>query len=135
MSKTKSKNSETVVIKGILKYLGRGITKYDRESKYRISIEAESLDRTLFDSAYKNNKFTPDWYTNTSKNSITLKTKYDIPVQYESHNHTLDDLIVDGRILDAKVRISINIKDNAIYPKALIVDEMGEKYDPFADFK
>ena len=131
---TKKSNVSTVIIKGILKYLGKGTTKYDRESKYRISVEADSLDRTLFDSVFRDNKFTPDWYSDTSKNTITLKTKYDIPVQYEGITHSLDELIDDGHILDAKVRISINIKENAIYPKAIIVDEMGDKYDPFADF-
>ena len=136
-----------VVIDGTIEYLKYGTSRYDNEKKFRITITCDNIDRKAFDSVFKNNKFAPKWYEDESVNKVNLKTFYDIPVEclddsfIESLEEKASDYItsletfIDSNMSkDSKVRISINIKEKAIYPKAIQIIKLGDVYNPFSDF-
>ena len=126
---------ENIIINGKLTHLYYGSTRFENKEMYRMTIEANNINREDFDKVYKDNKFAPKWYTNNNHNIINLKTKYDIPVKFDERVLSLDDFIEDGRTNNAKVQIKLKITDKGVYPKSINVIEMGTKYDPFEDFQ
>lgn len=136
-----------VVIEGAIDFLKYGTSRYDNEKKFRIAITCDNIDRKSFDSVFKNNKFAPKWYEDESDNKVNLKTSYDIPVKClddsfietlgekaSDYITSLETFIDSNMTRDSKVRISINIKEKAIYPKAIQIIKLGEEYNPFSDF-
>lgn len=80
-------------------------------------------------------KWQPMWFKEGME-SVQLKSTYDIPVMLvdEGEKMSFQDFVERGLIRGAKVRVSVNLKDGAIYPVAMMVDVDGEEYDAFADF-
>lgn len=109
-------------------------------------VELNDDQRKKLNDAFKEsgNKFTPTWIKNF-EGFVNLSSKYDIPVKVmDNPDSDFDDdyaSIVDlceqahypwyGSI----VRMSINIKDGAVYPKAICIDKCGERYNPLDDFE
>lgn len=91
----------------------------------------------FFEGFYKNTakKWIPDWHKE-GKDYISLKSSYNIPVKIEDENKQMSfsEWVDRGEIRGAYVTLKCNIKDNALYPSALLVHEVGEPYDAFADF-
>ena len=92
-------------------------------------------------------KWVPKWYKDRS--GITLKSAYNIPVQIADDNASdleeikaksdkriisFSDFIKRGYIEGARCFIQCNVKESAIYPKAVRIMCDGKEYDPFADF-
>ena len=92
-------------------------------------------------------KWVPNWFK--EKSGITLKSAYNIPVQIMDENAidldeikaksekciiTFSDFVQRGFIEGARCFIQCNIKESAIYPKAVRIMCDGKEYDPFADF-
>lgn len=81
-------------------------------------------------------KFTPDWVKDF-KGYVNLSTKFNLPVRdTEKKEHaSIEDAIADGlKWLGAQVRVSINIKEGAIYPSAIVMDSEGEAPNAFGEF-
>lgn len=92
-------------------------------------------------------KWIPKWFKD--KSSITLKSAYNIPIQIADENAidldeikaksdkciiSFSDFVTRGYIEGARCFIQCNIKESAIYPKAVRIMCDGKEYDPFADF-
>ena len=49
---------------------------------------------------------------------------------------SLEDAVDDGLpYMGAKVRMALNVKQGAVYPKAIVFLTEGEPYNPFNDFE
>ena len=83
-------------------------------------------------------KFTPSWIDNF-EGYVNVSTKFEIPTKgYDGKKYaSLEDYIADEmpNFYKAIVRLSLNVKDGAVYPKAIIFDTEGEEFDPFVDFE
>lgn len=83
-------------------------------------------------------KFTPSWIDNF-EGYVNVSTKFEIPTKgYDGKKYaSLEDYIADEmpNFYNAIVRLSLNVKDGAVYPKAIIFDTEGEEFDPFVDFE
>lgn len=92
-------------------------------------------------------KWVPKWYKDGS--GITLKSAYNIPVQIADENASdfdeiraksgkcilsFSDFVQRGYIEGARCFIQCNVKESAIYPKAVRIMCDGKEYDPFKDF-
>lgn len=82
-------------------------------------------------------KFTPDWVKNF-KGYVNLKTEFDLPCRdLEGKEHdSIEDWITDEKFpwMGAEVKISIKLKEGAVYPNSLIFISEGQPYDPFSEF-
>lgn len=133
-----------MIIKGKLTYCGFGKTKKDDKEKYRLTVDCgDNLDietRKELASVYENAVMLPKFIKDASCNTINLKSLYDIPVKCPEDENIkmLSDLITDGHYIDAEIRVSLVLKSTeesgAIYPKAIVIDKLGSKYDTFSDF-
>ena len=92
-------------------------------------------------------KWVPKWFKD--KSGITLKSAYNIPVQIADKQAvdfdeikaksdkciiSFSDFVKRGYIEGARCFIQCNIKESAIYPKAVRIMCDGKEYDPFKDF-
>lgn len=92
-------------------------------------------------------KWIPKWFKD--KSGITLKSAYNIPVQIADENAidldeikaksekciiSFSDFVTRGYIDGAHAIIQCNVKESAIYPKAIRIMTDGKEYDPFKDF-
>lgn len=113
-----------------------------KEKLYLTLAEVELSDdiKEALAEAYKDagKKFTPTWVSDFD-GYVNLSTIYELPFKDTVNNVagiSIEDYIADGfNWLGAKVRISANIKDGAVYPKAIVIDEEGKEFDAFADFE
>lgn len=101
--------------------------------------ESEDVKKKIKE-AFKDSgsKFTPTWVKNIDDGFINLKTQFDLPVKYDNITYdSLEDCLDDGdiNIMGAIVKVSITIKKDAVYPKAVVIIENGEAYNPFNDFE
>ena len=82
-------------------------------------------------------KFTPDWVKDF-KGYVNLKTEYDLPCRdLEGEEHTsIEDFISESKFpyMGAEVKVSINLKEGAIYPNSLMFISEGKPFNPFAEF-
>ena len=92
-------------------------------------------------------RWIPNWFKD--KSGITLKSEYNIPIQIADENAvdldeikensdkciiSFSDFVTRGYIEGARCFIQCNIRESAIYPKAVRIMCDGKEYDPFADF-
>lgn len=92
-------------------------------------------------------KWIPKWFKD--KSCITLKSAYNIPVQIADEQAvdleeikvksdkcilSFSEFVQRGYIEGARCFILCNIKESAIYPKAVRIMCDGKEYDPFKDF-
>lgn len=106
-------------------------TEYSKEEDKQTCIEAF---------AESGKKFTPSWVSEIDKGFVNTKSKFDIPVRYNGTEYNSLEVLIDDSDNDfypmgAKVKVSLTVKNGAIYPKAVIVIENGEPLDAFADFE
>lgn len=92
-------------------------------------------------------KWIPKWFKD--KSGITLKSAYNIPVQIADENASdfdeikaksekcilsFSEFVQRGYIEGARCFVQCNVKESAIYPKAVRIMRDGKEYDPFKDF-
>ena len=137
-------NAIEKIIKGTINLMYYGVSNLDRTNtkKYIISINSEDLTKLRETKEiienYSTTPFKPKWFTEDSK-KINLKTKYDIPVEYNYGKFDLSDFLSDygNFTTNAEVKIKLRFKNGACYPVALQVLTLGEEkeeYNPFTDF-
>lgn len=132
------------IIKGTINLMYYGVSNLDKTNtkKYIISINSDDLTKLRETKEiienYNTTPFKPKWFTEDSK-KINLKTKYDIPVEYNQGLFDLSDFLTDygNFTTNAEVKIKLRFKNGACYPVALQVLSLGEEkeeYNPFTDF-
>ena len=137
-------NTIEKIIKGTINLIYYGVSNLDKTNtkKYIISINSEDLTKLRETKEiienYNLTPFKPKWFTEDSK-KINLKTKYDIPVEYNNAKFDLSDFLTDfaNFTTNAEVKIKLRFKNGACYPVALQVLSLGEEkeeYNPFTDF-
>ena len=114
----------------------------EQEEKLYITLSDVTLTKEQqeeLEEAFKEagKKFTPSWIDNF-EGYVNVSTKFEIPTKgYDGKKYdSLEDYIVDEmpNFYNANVRLSLNVKDGAVYPKAIIFDTEGDYFDPFIDF-
>lgn len=137
-------NAIEKIIKGTINLMYYGVSNLDRTNtkKYIISINSEDLTKLRETKEiienYNSTPFKPKWFTEDTK-KINLKTKYDIPVEYNNGKFDLSDFLADfgNFTTNAEVKIKLRFKNGGCYPVALQVLSLGEEkeeYNPFTDF-
>ena len=88
-----------------------------------------------FKDAGKN--FTPAW-VKKFEGYVNLATEFDLPCKdlNGGEYYSVEDFIKDEKFpyIGANVKVSINIKDGAIYPNSIIFLSEGKPFNPFAEF-
>lgn len=81
--------------------------------------------------------FTPEW-VKKFEGYVNLSTQYALPCKDPDGNEyeSIEDFIKESKFpwMGAPARISLNMKEGAIYPVSLIFDGEGKPFDPFAGF-
>lgn len=131
-----------IIITGKLIECRRTVKKFNNghESKEKLFISVAEVELTkeqlkTLEDAFKDSgkKFTPAWvadfdgYVNTS-------TVYELPAILPTGKQvvSIEDAIEDGfNFLGADVRLSLNVKDGAVYPKAIRFINEGKEVNPF----
>ena len=96
--------------------------------------QMEELENAFVESG---DKFTPEWIKNF-EGYVNVSTKFDLPVK-DSHGvvyDSIEDAIENGlKWMGAEAKISLNIKEGAVYPAALLLLTEGSAINAFADFE
>lgn len=134
-----------MVIKGTLITCKRQVKEFKgREVKEKLYItladvdlskeqKAELLD--AFKDAGKN--FTPGWLKKF-EGYVNLSTEYEMPCKdLEGNVHeSIEAFIKDTNFpyLGAECKVSLNVKEGAVYPNSLVFKSEGKPFNPFAEF-
>lgn len=80
-------------------------------------------------------KFTPDWVKDF-EGYVNVKTQYSLPCKdLDGNAHdSIEAFIKDFAWMGADVALSLNLKEGAVYPNALIFKGEGKPFNPFAEF-
>lgn len=88
-----------------------------------------------FKDAGKN--FTPAW-VKKFEGYVNLATEFELPCKdLEGKEHeSVEGFIRDEKFpyMGAEVKVSLNVKDGAIYPNSILFLTEGKPYNPFAEF-
>jgi len=82
-------------------------------------------------------KMTPGW-VKKFEGYVNLKTEFKLPAEdLESKRYeSVEDLIQEGfPYIGADVKVSVNIKEGAVYPNAIKFITEGKAFNPFAEFE
>lgn len=138
------KEDNRMIIKGKLIKCKREVKEFKgrkTEEKLFLTLsEVELKDEQLAElkDAFKDagKQFTPDFILDF-KGYVNLSTKFELPARLVDTTEvtSIEDVITDGyKWLGADVRVSINVKDGAIYPKAIVFDTEGTSINSFEEF-
>lgn len=102
-----------------------------------VDVEGEDVD-DFFSQIFKNTakKYVPTWYKE-DKDYCKFKSRYNIPVKIEDDGDqmTFAQWVDRGEIRGAVVTLKCNLVNGSVlYPSAMLVHEVGEVYDAFAEF-
>ena len=132
-----------MIIKGKLITCKREVKEFNGKSgKEKLYITLADADiseekwdeiRGAFEESGK--KFTPDWVKNFN-GYVNVSTEYKMPCKDPDLNQydSVEDFIKDFAWLGAPCKLSLSVKDGAIYPNAIVFTGEGKKFDPFAEF-
>lgn len=134
----------TKIIKGTLKYLYNGVSRFDKSKtkKFILQIASDALENLAHDDeikkCYDKAVLLPGWYKGDN-DKINLTSLFNIPVEYNGYKYDTEDFISDFSefIKESQVTIKLKFKDGACYPQAIRFDKLGDKqevFDPFVDF-
>lgn len=137
--------SKRIIVTGRVCEFRRTVKKFNNgkesENKLFVSLKGVELNdkkleviKEAFAEASK--KFIPQWVKDF-KGYINVSTQFELPCRYNGKEYkSTEDFIADENFIinNALVRLSLNVKDSAIYPNALDIITEGEEIDKFADF-
>lgn len=116
--------------------------KGNKIDKFNITVAEVKLtdeQKNELKEAFKDSgvNFTPAWvkdfegYVNVGSSEFAVPYQDIMGKKYES----LEEAVNDGLpYMGAKVKLALNVKPGAIYPKAMVFLTEGEPYNPFNDF-
>lgn len=112
-----------------------------KEKTYLSLAEVELSDKQkeVFKNAYKEcgKKYTPSWITDFN-HFVNVSTIYEVPTKNKVNGKEYADILEvaeDMPTHGSSVSMSLNIKNGAIYPKAIVIYTEGEEYDAFKDIE
>ena len=124
-----------ILVKGKLNILRFGKTDTNDVEKFRMNISVSNKDEIIGDitKCYEKAVMKPKFLDGSE--NLNLSSKYSFPckVVEEEDIEEIEQLITDGRTVDAEVIVKVVLKEGAMYPKALKVTKLGSKYDVFGD--
>lgn len=135
-----------MIIKGKLIGCKREVKEFDKkrksEEKLFISLAEAVVSEKQFEElneAFKDAgaKFTPEWIKNF-EGYVNLSTKFELPCKDINGQEfdSVEDAISDGlKWMGADLKISINVKEGAIYPNSIVFLTEGKSFNPFAEFE
>lgn len=134
-----------MIIKGKLIACKREVKEFDKKRKSEEKLFITLADAVVSDEqmkeiqyAFKDSgaKFTPDWVKNF-EGYVNLSTKFDLPCRDVNKNeyNSIEAAIAGGlKWMGADVKCSINIKEGALYPNAILFLSEGSVFNAFAEF-
>ena len=112
-----------------------------KEKTYLTLADVQLADKQkeVFKNAYKEcgKKYTPSWITDFN-HFVNVSTIYNVPTRNEVNDEEYEDILQaeqDMPTHGSLVSMSLNIKNGAIYPKAIVIYTEGEEYDPCKDIE
>lgn len=138
---------EQIIFNGVVKYAYYGKSNNDNKDKTRIliTVEDDNIEeiRKKLAECYKSSSLKPKFVTENGTD-LMIKSLYDVPCRMDAdlsqikedwtdYDTTAKGFVDMGYTVGAKVRIKIKLKEGAIYPAALVVKELGTKYNPLED--
>lgn len=134
-----------MVIKGKLITCKREVKKFkgkvSKEKLYVTLAEVKLSDEKMkeiqaaFQDAGKN--FTPAW-VKKFEGYVNVATEFELPCKDIAGNEyaSVEDFIENEKFpyMGAEVKVSLNVKDGAVYPNSIIFLTEGKSYNPFAEF-
>ena len=134
-----------MIIKGKLIACKREVKEFDKKRKSEEKLFITLADAVISDDqmkelqdAFKDSgaKFTPEWVKNF-EGYVNLSTKFELPcrdIEKNEHN-SIESAIAGGlKWMGADVKCSINIKEGALYPNAILFLSEGSAFNAFAEF-
>lgn len=101
----------------------------------QLSSEKTKKLKDAFKDAGKN--FTPDWVKDF-KGYVNVSTEFALPCKdLEGNEHeSIEEFIKADKFpfMSAAVKVSLNVKDGAVYPNSVLFLSEGKPYNPFAEF-
>ena len=132
-----------MIVKGKLITCKREIREFGgREQKEQLYITLAEADlseekKNELLEAFKDagKKFTPDWLINF-KGYVNTKTAYELPCKDLAGNvhDSIEEFIKEFPYMGAEVKLSLNVKEGAIYPNSIVFLTEGTPFNPFAEF-
>ena len=103
-----------------------------------LTVDGSDKVGEFFAGIFKNTakKYVPTWFKE-DKDYCKFKSRYNIPVKVESEDKqlTFAQWVDRGEIRGASVTLKCNLVNGSVlYPSAMLVHEVGEVYDAFAEF-
>ena len=100
-------------------------------------VELSKDQKKELEEAFKDSgkKFTPEWVKDFT-GYVNVKTQYDLPCRdLDGQDHaSIEAFIKNFAWMGADVQLSLNIKEGAVYPNAIIFKSEGKAFNPFAEF-
>lgn len=134
-----------MVIKGKLITCKRQVKEFKgKELKERLyvtlaEVELNDAKKKELAEAFKDSgkNFTPAW-VKKFEGYVNLATEYELPCRdLDGKDHdSIEEFIKDNNFpyMGAEVKCSVNVKDGAVYPSAVVFLSEGKPYNPFAEF-
>lgn len=102
-------------------------------------VNLSDKQKEVLKNAYKEcgKKYTPTWITDFN-HFVNVSTIYEVPTKNNVNGREYDDILEvedDMPTHGSLVTMSLNIKNGAVYPKAIVIYTEGEEYDPFNDIE
>ena len=115
--------------------------KTQKEKLYVTLAEVKLSDEKLNElkEAFKDagNKFTPSWIKKF-EGYVNLATEFERPcIDLDGDKHdSVEDFIKNEKFpwISAECKVSVNIKDGALYPNSIKFISEGKQFDAFAEF-
>lgn len=141
---TTKKEAVRCTVTGIITSAFKGATKFDKNEAIRIGLKLDDkMMLKLYTTAksagiYDNTApgFIPKWYQEPDKTEfINVKTGYAVKVRVQNNekfnqvtDYDLEDDILNeyGSINGSHCALALNLKDGAIYPLAILIDNLKE---------
>ena len=132
-----------MVIKGKLITCKRMVKEFKgKEVKEKLyitlaEVELSKKARAELDEAFKDagKNFTPGWLKNF-EGYVNLSTEYDLPckdLDGEIHD-SIEVFVKSFPYMGAEVKVSLNVKEGAVYPNSVLFLTEGKPFNPFAEF-
>lgn len=134
-----------MIIKGKLIVCKRTVKEFkgkeQKEKLYVTLAEVKLSDEKLTElkEAFKDagNKFTPSWVKKFD-GYVNLATEFELPcIDLDGDKHdSVEDFIKNEKFpwISAECKVSVNIKDGALYPNSIKFLSEGKQFDAFAEF-
>lgn len=115
--------------------------KIQKEKLYVTLAEVKLSDEKLTElkEAFKDagNKFTPSWIKKF-EGYVNLATEFELPcIDLDGDKHdSVEDFIKNEKFpwISAECKVSVNIKEGALYPNSIKFLSEGKQFDAFAEF-